>query len=126
MLDIEALSDVELEDVSQRFRAAISACYSIFGDFAFVKRNPIHTTRQKNTALYEAWMTELARCSLDQLKVLVENKDYLKKIFEEDQKEGSPFFNAISFATLKGDAFRVRHEVVTSIIKKTLKNASAT
>ena len=125
MLDLEKLSSMELEELSLKFRVAINACYSIFEDVAFVKRNTVRTTRQKNTALYEVWMTELAKCSLAQIEALIKGKNYLKKIFDEEQKEGTQFFNAISFATLKGESFHVRHEVVKSIIERTLKHANS-
>ena len=125
MFDIEALTDVSLEDISQKFQVAIAACYSIFGNMAFVKRNATRTIHQKNTALYEVWMTELAKCSLGEIETLIKNKVYLKKLFDAEQEEGSSFFNAISYATLKGESFRVRHETVKSIISRSLEYVDA-
>lgn len=125
MSDIEALTDASLEAISRKFRITIAACYSIFGNMAFVKRNTAHTTRQKNTALYEVWMTELAKCSLEEIETLIKNKRYLKKLFDDEQEEGSPFFNAISYATLKGEAFRIRHGIVKSIISRSLEYVDA-
>ena len=70
-------------------------------------------------------MTELAKCSLEEIETLIKNKRYLKKLFDDEQEEGSPFFNAISYATLKGEAFRIRHGIVKSIISRSLEYVDA-
>jgi uncharacterized protein with ParB-like and HNH nuclease domain len=72
MVDMNKMSDQELEELENRFKRAMVAAFSIFGADSFRKRYRARATRYPiNKALFESWSVNLSQlCPVPAIMVL--------------------------------------------------------
>jgi len=82
MIDMNKMSDQELEELEHRFRRAMMAAFDIFGGDAFRKRYRMGAPRYPiNKALFESWSVNLSQLSNDQFQILKERRGILIEMF---------------------------------------------
>ena len=82
MVDMNKMSDQELEELENRFKRAMVASFDIFGKDAFRKRYRARATRYPiNKALFESWSVNLSQLSNEQLQRLIASKHTLIERF---------------------------------------------
>ncbi len=107
MKTINSMDADRRAELEKDFRKAMQTAFDVFKDEAFRKlyasgqrKNPV------NRALFEAWGVGLARCTPEQIRALVNNRQLVINRFISTMNEDSGFDEAISYAT--GDPVRVR------------------
>ena len=100
----------------QCFKRAMEAATRIFGPLAFRKPgegrvNPI------SKPLFETWGVQLARCSREQVDLLVGQRDDVQNRFAVILNENPEFDKAISLSTGMRRRIRKRFQVVRDLIQ---------
>ncbi|MDQ2906651.1 MAG: DUF262 domain-containing protein [Chloroflexota bacterium] len=122
MADINKMSDQEREHLGHGFERTMGIARDLFGNDAFRKRFSEGAPRQPiNKPLFESWSVNLNQLSDEQVQVLKNRKDLLRKKFmalmnDPDQK----FKEAISFATGDPKKVRLRFEAIERVIRDVL------
>ncbi len=120
MVDMNKMSDQELEELENRFKRAMVAAFSIFGADAFRKRYRARATRYPiNKALFESWSVNLSQLSDEQLQRLIVRKDKLIESFM-NLMNNRAFDAAVSQGT--GDINKVyrRFDSIKQLIEEVL------
>lgn len=107
--------------ITKDFKKAMMAALHIFGNRAFRKEDGLDGRRRPiNMALFAAWGVGLARCSQEQLDVLINKKEKVRTSFALLLQKDQEFVDAISYAT--GDPRRVqkRFQSVETLIQECL------
>ena len=120
MVDMNKMSDQELEELENRFKKAMVAAFSIFGADAFRKRYRARATRYPiNKALFESWSVNLSQLSNEQLQRLMVRKDKLIESFM-NLMNNRAFDAAVSQGT--GDINKVyrRFDSIKQLIEEVL------
>jgi hypothetical protein len=120
MVDINLLSEANVEDLDRRFRRAMVDCYRVFGDRAFRKQSRWSPRRYPiNRALFEVWSANIEELTTDQVDQLRERNTDLQKRFVTLLEDAS-FAAAISYGTGDPQKVRLRFSKVNEIIRETL------
>ena len=93
------------------FKKAMDAAFRIFGQDTFRRRSNDNSRSPVNKALLETWGVALARCSPEQIEILVSKRDAIKRESVRLMDEDSDFINAISYST--GNQKRVAKRFIT-------------
>ena len=107
MAYINSTNPRELDLLTADFNKAMLAALKIFGENSF--RKPRGTTGRRrpiNRALFETWSVQLARCSQDQISMLVKRRKEVRRRFRRLMAEDDQFDRAVSYST--GAPRRVR------------------
>ncbi len=119
MQQINNMAPKQRDTLAADFKKAMCAAFDIFGENAF-RKPPRRDNRRGpiNRALLEAWSVQLARCSPEQIKILVEKKDYVQRQFIQLVTEDQDFERSISFST--GTPWRVqkRFQAIEQLVKE--------
>ena len=95
------------DEITSDFNKAMRAAFRIFADEAFRKpRGIAGRKRPINRALFETWSVQLARCSSEQIIILVRRRKRVQSRFKRLMEEDADFDRAVSYST--GDPRRVR------------------
>lgn len=121
MADINRMSDEQREQVKRQFLRAMTAAYDIFGRDAFRKRYTFNGSRYPiNKALFESWSVSLGRLNDEQLQILKERSDLLKKKFVGTMLNDHAFEIAISQGTGDINKVKRRFSTVERLIQEVL------
>lgn len=113
-------SDAKIEELSKRFRHAMTVAKQLFGNDAFRKRYRSTDARHPiNKALFESWAVNLGALSVQEAQCLVNNKEKLNERFMEMMKD-TEFDNAVTQGTGSINRVQMRFSKVKEIIKETL------
>lgn len=120
MVDLNSMSDQELDELERRFQRAMVAAYDIFDGDAFRKRYKANAAKYPiNKALFESWSVNLGQLSSEQIQLLKERKNNLMKRFITLMNDRA-FDEAISQGT--GDIRKVnrRFRLIKQVIEEVL------
>lgn len=117
MAEMNKMSDLELEDLKQRFLRAMNVAYKIFGQNAF--RKPSWRTLPINKPLFEAWSVNFGRFSDGELQQLVERGDQVRSKFHV-LVNNDQFQSAISVSTSNVNKIKLRFSKVQQLIQEVL------
>ena len=122
MVNINTLSDQELENLQQQFERAMIIAINLFGRDAFRKRYAEWTPRQPiNKPLFESWSVNFNQLDDEEIVVLENRKDLLKERFIKLMNNPDRKFNeAISLATGDPKKVRLRFEAIKQLLKEVL------
>ena len=122
MVNINTLSDQELENLQQQFERAMIIAINLFGRDAFRKRYAEWTPRQPiNKPLFESWSVNFNQLDDEEIEVLENRKDLLKERFIKLMNNPDRKFNeAISLATGDPKKVRLRFEAIKQLLKEVL------
>jgi Protein of unknown function DUF262 len=124
MIELNNMNDRSLDDLESRFVHAMKAAHAIFGNDAFRKRDKLNAPRKLvNKALFESWSVNLSKLDNDQVNLLIQRKDQLKKGFIElmNDREMEPKFE-LSISQGTGDTKKVkrRFSAIEQLIQEVL------
>lgn len=105
------------DEFSSDFKKAMRAAYDIFGKEAF-RKPPGENNRRRpvNRALLEAWGVQLARCSPEQISILVKHREDVKGRFDELARNDSEFDNSISYSTSSPRRVKKRFQSIEQLV----------
>ena len=109
----------ELDLLTADFNKAMRAALKIFGENAF--RKPRGTTGRRrpiNRALFETWSVQLARCSQDQVSVLVKRRKEVRRRFKRLMADDDEFDRAVSYSTGTPRRVRKRFRAVKQLVEE--------
>ena len=111
----------QLDVITEDFKKAMRAATDIFGEDAFRKRtSPDDRRKPINRALLEAWSVGLARCSPEQIRILVRQGEIVRQRFMSLMKDDREFDTAISYSTGGGARVLKRFKAIETLIKECL------
>ena len=120
MIEINQLSDADVQDLNGRFTRAMIDCYRIFGDRAFRKQKRQSSRRYPiNRALFELWSANIEALSPEDVDRLQAKNGDLRDRFLS-LLDDSSFAAAISYGTGDPQKVRVRFSKVNEIIAEIL------
>ena len=117
MKKINKMTPETREKFSSDFKKAMRAAYDIFGKEAF-RKPPSENNRRRpiNRALLEAWGVQLARRSPEQIRILVERREDVKRRFDELARNDSDFDNSISYSTSSPRRVKKRFQSIEQLV----------
>ena len=118
MKQINQMNAQQRAALTADFKKAMRAAVDIFADDAFRKRtSPDDHRKPINRALFEAWSVGLARCSPEQIKILIDQREIVCQQFMSLMQDDWEFDTSISYST--GDRARVqkRFRTIETLIK---------
>ena len=120
MVKVNAMDQVEREEVASMFKVVMRAAGDIFGEDAF--RKPRRKERKKpiSKALFETWSIGLARRSEAELKMLTSRKKRVMQKFDELLEEDREFEKAISYSTGIPSRVEKRFRAIDELIQRCL------
>ncbi len=119
MKKINGMSPDERDESAVDFRRAMQAAYDIFDRSAFRKPSGESERRRAvNRALLEVWGVGLARCSPEQIDILVERREDVKRRFAQLIAEDDDFDRAISYATSSPKRVQKRFQAVQQLVEE--------
>lgn len=119
MEKINRMSSQERDVLTADFKKAMCAASDIFGEYAFRKRISWDDRRRPvSKALFESWSVQLARCSLEQIRVLVEKCKDVQRQFIRLMLEDDDFNNAISYSTGTPRRLQKRFRAIEQLVKE--------
>lgn len=119
MEKINEMSSKERDSLSADFKKAMCAASDIFGEYAFRKRTNIDDRRRPvSKALFESWSVQLARCSPEQIRVLIEKREDVQRRFIQLMSVDEEFNNAISFATGTPRRVQKRFQAIKQLVEE--------
>ncbi len=106
MARLSSITENELDQIREDFKASMSLAHEIFGKWAFRKAD-LYPDRRKpiNKALFEVWSVCLAKLNNTERTVIKAKKEELMTKLVKLLKEDNTFWNAITAAT--GDKTRI-------------------
>jgi hypothetical protein len=120
MIDLNNLSESELQVLGDRFKRAMVDCYRLFGDRAFRKQSAESPRRYPiNRALFEVWAANIESLPPDAIDRLQERSLSLQARFIS-LLDNSDFAGAITYGTGDPQKVRLRFSKVEGIIRETL------
>ena len=119
MQKINKMSFEERDACSADFKKAMRAASDIFGEYAFRKRTRMDDrTRPISKILFEVWSAQLARCSPDQIRVLVKRRKDVQRRFMELIAKDDEFERAISLSTNTRRRVKKRFQAVQQLVEE--------
>ncbi len=116
MKQINDMEHQDCENLKSSFIFAMNAAEEIFGQYAFRKIGPKESPI--NRPLFESWGVCLAGCSSENIKILVENKGEVKRVFKNLLNDDEEFLRAISYSTGLAHRVKKRFETIEELIQK--------
>jgi Protein of unknown function DUF262 len=121
MIELNDISDPEIEFLGDRFKRAMLDCYRLFRDHAFRKQKRDNPRRSPvNRALFEVWAASIDILSPDQVAQLEAKKEELHERFLTLLEDGD-FEAAITYGTGDSRKVRLRFSKIEEIIQETLR-----
>lgn len=118
MKTINSMSAHRRSELEHDFRKAMQAAFDVFDGEAFRKLYALGERRKPvNRALFEAWGVGLARCTPEEIRSLVNNRQIVIGKFISTMNEDSGFDEAISYATGDPGRVRKRFRTISELIK---------
>ncbi|MBV6429005.1 MAG: hypothetical protein KIPDCIKN_03542 [Haliscomenobacter sp.] len=117
------INEKNKNEIKVQFIKAMQTAFKIFGNDAFRKRAefpPKNRRKPLNKALFEIWAVNLAQCSNEQRRLLIEKKEEVMKASSELLRTDGYFDVSITYST--GDPNRVKYrfgkikELIQSIL----------
>ena len=119
MEKINGMSSKERDNLAADFKKAMCAALDIFGRYAFRKRISMHDRRRPiSKALFESWSVQLARCSPEQIRVLIEKRQDVQGQFIRLMAEDEDFNNAISYSTGTPRRVQKRFQAIKQLVEE--------
>ena len=120
MEKINRMSSKERDSLAADFKKAMCAALDIFGRYAFRKRTSMHDLRRRpvSKALFESWSVQLARCSPEQIRVLIEKRQDVQGQFIRLMAEDEDFNNAISYSTGTPRRVQKRFQAIKKLVEE--------
>jgi len=123
MIDkLSTAAESELAEYSDSFRLAIHRCWNIFEDRAFEKSTDgTHAKRRrKNSTLFEVWMNALSRVSHEDMQILENKRELLKRKHLDLMANDNDYFRSITYSTQKKEHYRIRRDKVKQLIEEVI------
>ena len=122
MKKINKMVPSERNELLDDFKKAMRAASNIFGENAFRKRYKLQETRRRpiNKALLEAWGVGLARRSLEEIQILIGNREEVIGRFVSLMSSDREFETAISSSTGAPKRVRKRFGAIDQLIARCL------
>ena len=119
MEKINGMSSKERDSLAADFKKAMCAALDIFGRYAFRKRISMHDRRRPvSKALFESWSVQLAHCSPEQIRVLIEKRQDVQGQFIRLMAEDEDFNNAISYSTGTPRRVQKRFHAIKQLVEE--------
>ena len=119
MQKINKMSSEERDAFAADFKKAMRAASDIFGEYAFRKRTSMSDGKRPiSKILFEVWSAQLARCSPDQIRVLVERREDVQRRFMQLIAEDAEFERAISLSTNTVRRVQKRFQAVRQLVEE--------
>ena len=119
MQKINKMSSEERDACAADFKKAMRAAFDIFGEYAFRKRTSTSDRKRPiSKILFEVWSAQLARCSPDQIRVLVERREDVQRRFMRLIAEDAEFERAISLSTNTVRRVQKRFQAVRQLVEE--------
>ena len=116
---INKMDDQDCENLKISFIFAMNAAENIFGEHAFRKIESLNSPKSLiNKPLFEVWSVCLARQSSETIKILVANKDLVKRVFKDLLNDDEEFMKAISYSTGLAHRVKKRFETIEKLIQE--------
>ena len=112
--------------ITADFKKAMLAAFDILGDDAFRKpRDQNNRRRPINRALFEVWSVQLARCSRDQIALLIEKREDMQRRFAQLLENDDEFSDSVTYST--GAPWRVhkRFSTIEHLIQESIECSAA-
>ena len=113
MKKLNKLENDLIQEIENKFIIAMKAAYDIFGNNAFRKSSNSPVSK----ALFAAWSVILSQLNLQQIELLITNKEILKGKFRQKMKDDPDFLKSVSQASSK---VKYRFEQINQIIQEVL------
>ena len=119
MEKINDMSSEERDDLTADFKKSMCAAANIFGEYAFRKRTSMRDWRRPiSKALFESWSVQLARCSPEQIRILVKKREAVQRRFIQLVLEDEEFNNAISYSTGTPRRVQKRFQAIKQLVEE--------
>ncbi len=119
MESINDMSSEKRDAFAADFKKAMRAAFDIFGEYAFRKRTSTSDRKRPiSKILFEVWSAQLARCSPDQIRVLVERREDVQRRFMRLIAEDAEFERAISLSTNTVRRVQKRFQAVRQLVEE--------
>ena len=116
---INSLSWSQRDSITADFNKAMCAAYKVFDDDAFRKPRDENGRRSPvNRALFEAWSVQLARCSPEQINLLVKQSTGVQRRFRCLMNEDDNFDRSVSYSTGIPRRVRKRFQAIAQLVKE--------
>ena len=117
------ISDLKREEHNRfavDFKKAMDAAFRIFGPDAFRRQSIDDRRSPVNKALLETWGVALAKCSPEQIDILVSKRDAIKWHSARLMNEDRDFINSISYSTGNQKRVEKRFTTIELLVKSML------
>ena len=118
MQTVNHMTESDLKSLATDFKKAMLAAFDLFGKNAF-RKMPNGRRGRVNRALLEAWSVQLARCSPEQIAILVEHREDVLRGFEDLLYDGE-FEQSITYSTNAPWRVHKRFDAIGNLIKETI------
>ncbi len=121
MQKINDMGDSERQELTAIFKKAMQAAVDIFGREAFRKwRSGDDHRRPVNKPLFETWSVGLARCTREQISVLVKDRAHIVERFRKLLNNDLDFHQAITSSTGGSASIKKRFQAIQDLIQEHL------
>ena len=119
MRRINNMSESRRNEFASDFKKAMSAAKELFGKYAFRKRTKVNDRlRPISKALFESWSVQLARCSPEEVAVLIAQRKNVERRFIRLMKEDEEFDRSISYSTGSTQRVQKRFQAVQRLVEE--------
>lgn len=116
---LNKMDDSDREELSLDFKKSMRAAFDIFGERAFRKQSRSDTKlRPINKPLFDVWSVGLARCTDEQIGILIARKDEVEHRFIMLLDEDQEFQRAITYATGDSGGIRKRFQTIANLLRE--------
>ena len=116
---LNEMSDGERQSIAEQFAKAMRAAYGMFGNDAFRKRNNLGDSRRPiSKALFESWSVQLARCSSEEISLLIQKRKRVRRAFISLMNNSTEFDRAISYSTGTPARVRLRFRAIKELVEE--------
>ena len=116
---LNEMSDGERQSIAEQFAKAMRAAYGMFGNDAFRKRNNLGDSRRPiSKALFETWSVQLARCSSEEISLLIQKRKRVRRAFISLMNNSTEFDRAISYSTGTPARVRLRFRAIKELVEE--------
>jgi Protein of unknown function DUF262 len=118
MRKLNKIDKNSLEEIENKFTSAMIVAYNIFGSDTFRKITD-NSTKQSpvNKALFEGWSITFSKLAEQEIKILIDRKEELKKLFIQKMDVDSDFLKSVSQAASK---VQYRFSEIDKIVREVL------
>ena len=116
MKKVNEMRSEDRDALAEDFKKAMCAGFDIFGEEAFRKpRGENNRRRPVSRALFDSWGVQLARCSPEQIAILIERREDVQERFKL-LTEDAEFNNVISASTGTPARVRRRFQAIKDLV----------